>query len=73
MPIDSIKAKLAGILQYITDEQNGPRNDSDVLESVKVYIQGLLDGMNIVQQQHENEVTKLPQYTELLSSRWQSG
>ena len=58
MPIDSIKSKLAGIIQYITDEQNGPRNDSDILESVKVYIQGLLDGMNMVQQQHENEATK---------------
>lgn len=53
MPIDSIKAKLAGIIQYITDEQNGPRNDSDVLESVKVYIQGLLDGMNITAEQQK--------------------
>ena len=51
---DNFKKKIASIIMYISAEQQGPRNGEDILESVKARLEGIIDGMNIVQENNSN-------------------
>ena len=46
---DNFKKKIANVIMYISSEQQGPRNGDDILESVKARLEGIIDGIDIVQ------------------------
>lgn len=44
---ESFVANLNGVIAYISNAQHGTRNDTEVLESVKNRLRGIVEGLNM--------------------------